>query len=114
MSKIKPYKKGLYMLLADIKAHEANPVSKIEPVAWMRDAPMWLGENRYEPRKVVSIHPVEGAEPLFTEAAMQQAVAEATASAVERVTDLWEQSEGNEPYLIDVCKAIERSSDGKD
>ena len=45
---------------------------------------------------------------------VQQAVAEATASAVERVTDLWEQSEGNEPYLIDVCKAIERSSDGKD
>ena len=68
-------------------------MSKIKSVAWMRDAPMWIGENRYEPRKVVSIHHVEGAEPLVTESAMQQEVAEATAAKDAEIAELRKDAE---------------------
>ena len=54
MSKIEPYKKGFDMLLADIEAHEAKPVSKIEPhdhpdfvggIVWSRTEITWIEER---------------------------------------------------------------------
>ena len=106
MSTIKPYKKGLYRILEDIKAHEAKPVSKIEPVAWLfsRHGFQDFTDTKSDWYNCVGVDEVT---PLFTEAQLQQAIAEATAAKDAEIVELWAEVDqlksqlmlAREPYL---------------